>query len=62
MQILAVVADNASNNNTMMEELETLFHKVAIPFSAKTSRLRCTPHTVHLSAMKVGDRFLHLYI
>ena len=55
MQILAVIADNASNNNTMMEELETLFHKVAIPFSAKTSRLRCTPHTVHLSAMKVGD-------
>lgn len=62
IQILAVVADNATNNDTMMVELETLFCRIAIPFSAKLSRLQCTPHTVHLSAMKVGARFLYLYM
>ena len=62
MQILAVVADNATNNNTMMAELETLFCRVAIPFSAKRSCLWCTPHTVHLSAIKVGAQISGLCI
>jgi hypothetical protein len=52
MQILSVVSDNASNNDTMMTGLEELF-KNGIPFVAKHARGRCFPHTAHLSACKV---------
>ena len=62
MQILAVVADNAANNDTIMAELETLFCRVTISFSAKRSCLQCTPHTVHLSAVKVGAQISSLCI
>jgi hypothetical protein len=60
MQILAIVADNATNNDSMMVELEALFCHIGIPFSAKASRLQCTPHTIHLSAMKVCSKLLYL--
>jgi hypothetical protein len=46
----------------MMAKLETRFREVGIPFSAKMSRLRCTPHTIHLSAMKVRDSMLDLLL
>jgi hypothetical protein len=52
-QIQAIVADNASNNDTMMMALEERFTKEGIPFSAQDARLRCCPHTIHLSAMEV---------
>ena len=56
-QVLAVVADNATNNDTMMVELEDMFKKKGVRFSATQSRLRCTPHTIHLAAMKVCRTF-----
>jgi hypothetical protein len=45
--------DNASNNDTLMATLETLCLEQGIEFSAKQSRLRCLPHTIHLAALKV---------
>jgi hypothetical protein len=52
-KILAVVCDNASNNDTMVTVLEERFRAVGIPFIAKHARLRCMPHTTHLAACKV---------
>jgi len=53
LQIIAIVMDNASNNNTMMESLERRCWQRGIRFSAKDARMRCMPHTIHLAAIKV---------
>ncbi|KAG1777342.1 hypothetical protein EV702DRAFT_970071, partial [Suillus placidus] len=49
-QVLAIMADNASNNDTMCEELQKLCEQEDISFNARRARLRCLPHTTHLSA------------
>ena len=54
---MAISSDNATNNNTMMEALETLLAGDGIEFSAEEARVRCMPHTVHLSAMEVKHIF-----
>lgn len=50
---MAIVADNATNNDTMIEALEVKSKAKGISFNAKDVRCRCMPHTVHLAAMKV---------
>jgi alpha-galactosidase len=52
-RLLSVMADNASNNDTMCDALQTLCEKEGITFHAKWARLRCMPHTIHLSALAV---------
>lgn len=52
-QIMAIMMDNASNNDTMMETIESQCHEAGIEFSAQKSRMRCMPHTIHLAAIKV---------
>lgn len=52
-QIIAIVMDNASNNNTMMVSLERRCQQRNIQFSAQDARMRCMPHTIHLAAIKV---------
>jgi hypothetical protein len=52
-QIIAIVMDNASNNNTMMRSLESRCQQRGISFSAQDARMRCMPHTIHLAAIKV---------
>ena len=53
-RIIAFVMDNASNNDTMVDSIETRCEMVGIKFSVKHSRLRCMPHTCHLAALKVS--------
>jgi hypothetical protein len=50
---MAVMMDNASNNDTLMEALENKCHAAGIDFRASDSRMRCIPHTIHLAAIKV---------
>lgn len=50
---MAITMDNASNNDTLMSILEARCHAEGIEFSAKDSRMRCMPHTIHLAALKV---------
>lgn len=45
--------DNASNNDTLMEALETRCHNAGIEFSASAAHIQCIPHTIHLAAIKV---------
>jgi hypothetical protein len=52
-QIIAIVMDNASNNNTLMTSLESRCQQRGISFSAQDARMRCMPHTIHLAAIKV---------
>jgi hypothetical protein len=52
-QILAIMMDNASNNDTMMEAIEPRCCEAGIDFSAQKSRMHCMPHTIHLAAIKV---------
>ncbi|KAF8234673.1 hypothetical protein L208DRAFT_1070791, partial [Tricholoma matsutake] len=51
--IIAIVMDNASNNNTLMTSLEQRCEERGITFSAQDARMRCMPHTVHLAAIKL---------
>ena len=48
------MADNASNNDTLVQSLESRFHAESIPFVASDARMRCLPHTIHLVAMEVS--------
>ena len=50
---MAIMMDNASNNDTMMEAIESRCREAGIDFSAQKSRMRCMPHTIHLAAIKV---------
>jgi hypothetical protein len=45
--------DNATSNDTLIAALERLHHNEGLPFNATQARLRCMPHTIHLSALKV---------
>jgi hypothetical protein len=45
--------DNASNNDTLMEALESRCRDAGIKSSASAARMRCMPHTIHLAAIKV---------
>jgi hypothetical protein len=48
-----MMMDNATNNDTLAESIETRCRAADIPFSARYARMRCMPHTIHLAAQKV---------
>ncbi|PBK63978.1 hypothetical protein ARMSODRAFT_1023610 [Armillaria solidipes] len=52
-KIIAMMLDYASNNDMLVQGIESRCHKEGIVFDAKLSRLRCMPHTVHLAAIKL---------
>jgi len=59
LQIIAIVMDNASNNNTLMTSLERRCEQRGVLFSAQDARMRCMPHTIHLAAIKA---LIHLSV
>jgi hypothetical protein len=56
-QVIAIVMDNASNNNMLMTSLKQQCKEQDVPFSAQDVQMRCMPHTVHLAAIKVSKGF-----
>ncbi|KAJ6568575.1 hypothetical protein B0H19DRAFT_938552 [Mycena capillaripes] len=52
-QIIAFVMDNATNNDTLVQSFERRCRKNGFKFSVKDGRMRCLPHTIHLSALKL---------
>ncbi|KAJ7442860.1 hypothetical protein FB451DRAFT_1019775, partial [Mycena latifolia] len=57
-QVISFMMDNATNNDTLVEAIERMCIANNIKFSAKNSRLRCMPHTVHLAVIQVCNRRL----
>jgi hypothetical protein len=51
MQVIAIMSDNATNNDTMMQVLEEL----GVPFVASKARMRCLAHIIDLAATKVCE-------
>lgn len=51
---MAFMLDNAMNNDTMVEGIKRRANAAGIKMNASWARLRCMPHTVHLSAIKVS--------
>ena len=51
-QIMAIMMDNASNND-MMESIESQCCEAGIKFSAQKSHMHCMHQTIHLVAIKV---------
>ncbi len=60
LQIIAIVMDNASNNNMLMISLERQCLQWGIEFSVQNARMQCMPHTIHLAAIKVLTFMSHL--
>ena len=56
-QVVAINCDNASNNDTLAECLETLHCRDGFEFCAEEAQLCCMPHTVHLAALEVLTTF-----
>lgn len=58
-KILSVTTDNASNMDTMFEELENLLAEAGIVFDSKNHRIRCFAHIMNLCCQamirSVGD-------
>ncbi|KAJ7024436.1 hypothetical protein C8F04DRAFT_921985, partial [Mycena alexandri] len=52
-RVLAIMMDNASNNDTLVAAIEQKCLEKKIKFSAQNSRLRCMPHTVHLAVIQL---------
>ncbi|KAG1903265.1 uncharacterized protein F5891DRAFT_905574, partial [Suillus fuscotomentosus] len=47
-RVMAIVCDNASNNDTLLQALGEKCADEGIDFSAMHSCIRCLPHIVHL--------------
>ncbi|CAE7091420.1 unnamed protein product [Rhizoctonia solani] len=54
-KIGTIMLDNASNNNTMMEQLEALMWEAGYIFDKEGSRVRCFPHIVNLAVVAFLD-------
>jgi hypothetical protein len=54
LQIMGIMTDNASNNNTMVDGIVARAKNQGISMNGNWVRLRCMPHTVHLAALKVN--------
>jgi len=52
-KIIALMMDNATNNDMLALGIERRSKEAGYYFSAMDSRMRCMPHTVHLAAIKV---------
>ncbi|KAJ6541133.1 hypothetical protein B0H10DRAFT_1852529, partial [Mycena sp. CBHHK59/15] len=53
-RVIAFVMDNATNNDTLMDGIESRANEAGISwFNATEARIRCLPHTTHLAALKV---------
>jgi hypothetical protein len=55
--VIAIMSDNATNNDTMMQSLEVRLKALDIPFVASHARLRCLAHIIDLAAQKVSTSF-----
>jgi hypothetical protein len=55
---MAIMMDNASNNDTLIQGIVDLAESKGIKLNAQWIRLRCMPHTVHLAVLKVSNSTL----
>lgn len=58
-KILSVTTDNATNMDTLFEELEKLYSELGITFDSKNYRTRCFDHIMNLACQamirSIGD-------
>ncbi|KAJ6610130.1 hypothetical protein B0H10DRAFT_2293677, partial [Mycena sp. CBHHK59/15] len=53
-RVIAFIMDNATNNDTLMDGIESRANEAGISwFIATEARIRCLPHTTHLAALKL---------
>ena len=54
---MALMLDNASNNDTFVDGIKLRCDKAGIPFNEKWARLWCMPNMIHLAAIKVCAKY-----
>ncbi len=55
LQLMVIMTDNTSNNNTLVDEIIEHAKKQGISMRSDWVYLHCMPHTIHLVALKVFD-------
>jgi hypothetical protein len=60
-QVITIVMDNTSNNNTLVTSLEQRCKEWGVPFSAQDAQMCCMPHTVYLATIKVLKGFFLIW-
>jgi len=58
LQVGHFTMDNASNNDTFMQELEERLKKRNIPFDAKDRRIMCLPHVINICCSHIIREFM----
>lgn len=51
------MTDNASNMDTFVDAIVVRAENIHVDMDAVWARLRCMPHTIHLAALKVRNRY-----
>jgi hypothetical protein len=52
-KIIALMMDNATNNNMLTLGIQQCSKEAGVHFSAMDSWMHCMPHTIHLAVIKV---------
>jgi hypothetical protein len=52
---MALMLDNASNNDTLVDNLVNLANGQGLLLDKAWAQLRCLPHTIHLATLKVSN-------
>jgi hypothetical protein len=60
LQVIAVMSDNATNNDKMMEYIESYLKFQGIDFDSDQARMRCLPHIINLAANKVRSLYSYM--
>lgn len=50
---MAITADNASNNNSFLKELERICKEKQIDFNHKKNNIRCLAHIINLTVQEI---------
>lgn len=50
---IAIIADNTSNNNTFLKELEQICTQNEINFLHKKNNMQCLAHIINLTTKKI---------
>ncbi|KAJ1563636.1 hypothetical protein HK096_000091, partial [Nowakowskiella sp. JEL0078] len=58
-RLIAITTDNASNNDTMMTQLENKLNSVSSLFQVEWGQVRCLAHAINLTVKQFFKNLFH---
>jgi len=59
---MAIIADNASNNNSFLKELERICKEKQIDFNHKKNNICCLAHIINLTVQEILRCIILFYL